>query len=97
MAVTTLRLPKDLKRRIERLARAANQTSHAYMLGALAREAERSELGAQLADEPAPPEQEALSRTRSFELVAAFDYLAQRASGVKARRPKASCRIRREP
>ena len=88
MAATSLKLPEDLKRRIERLANAANKTPHAFMVEALAREAERSELKARFADEAARSEQEALSSGRSFELAATFDYLTARASGVKARRPK---------
>jgi hypothetical protein len=48
MAATSLKLPEDLKRRIERLANAANKTPHAFMVEALAREAERSESGRRL-------------------------------------------------
>jgi predicted transcriptional regulator len=89
MAATSLKLPEDLKRRIERLASAANKTPHAFMVEALAREAERSELRARFADEAAHSEEEALSSGKAFELAAAFDYLAARASGAKTRRPKA--------
>jgi predicted transcriptional regulator len=89
MAATSLKLPEDLKRRIERLASAANKTPHAFMVDALAREAERSELRARFADEAAISEEEAFSSGKSFELAATFDYLTARASGAKARRPKA--------
>ena len=89
MAATSLKLPEDLKRRIERLASAANKTPHAFMVDALAREAERSELRARFADEAAISEEEAFSSGKSFELAATFDYLPARASGAKARRPKA--------
>jgi len=89
MAATSLKLPEDLKRRIERLASAANKTPHAFMVDALAREAERSELRARFADEAAISEEEAFSSGKSFELTATFDYLTARASGAKARRPKA--------
>ena len=89
MAATSLKLPEDLKRRIERLASAANKTPHAFMVDALAREAERSELRARFADEAALSEEEAFSSGKSFELAATFDYLTARASGAKARRPKA--------
>jgi predicted transcriptional regulator len=89
MAATSLKLPEDLKRRIERLASAANKTPHAFMVEALAREAERSELRARFADEAARSEAEALSSGKAFELAATFDYLTTRASGAKARRPKA--------
>ena len=89
MAATSLKLPEDLKRRIERLASAANKTPHAFMVDALAREAERSELRARFADEAAISEEAAFSSGKSFELASTFDYLTARASGAKARRPKA--------
>ena len=89
MAATSLKLPEDLKRRIERLANAANKTPHAFMVEALAREAERSELRARFADEAARSEAEALSSGKAFELATTFDYLAARTAGVKTRRPKA--------
>ncbi|MGA7538203.1 MAG: hypothetical protein WBW93_05500 [Steroidobacteraceae bacterium] len=59
------------------------------MIEALAREAERSELRARFAEEAARSEEEALASGKAFELTPTFDYLAARASGVKARRPKA--------
>lgn len=89
MAATSLKLPEDLKRRIERLASAANKTPHAFMVEALTREAERSELRARFADEAARSEEEALRSGKAFELAATFDYLTVRVSGAKARRPKA--------
>jgi predicted transcriptional regulator len=89
MAATSLKLPENLKRRIERLASAANKTPHAFMVEALAREAERSELRTRFADEAARSEEEAFSSGRAFELAASFDYLTARASGAKTRRPKA--------
>lgn len=89
MAATSLKLPEDLKRRIERLASAANKTPHAFMVEALAREAERSELRARFADEASRSEEEAISSGRTFDVAATFDYLTARASGAKARRPKA--------
>lgn len=89
VAATSLKLPEELKRRIERLATAANKTPHAFMVDALAREAERAELRARFADEAARSEEEAMASGKAFELAATFDYLAARVSGSKARRPKA--------
>ena len=89
MSATSLKLPEDLKRRIERLARAANKTPHAFMVEALAREAARSELRARFAEEAARSEEETLASGKAFELAATFDYLTARVSGAKARRPKA--------
>jgi predicted transcriptional regulator len=89
VAATSLKLPEDLKRRIERLASAANKTPHAFMVEALTREAERSELRARFADEAARSEEEALLSGKAFELAATFNYLTARVSGAKVRRPKA--------
>jgi predicted transcriptional regulator len=89
MSATSLKLPDDLKRRIERLASAANKTPHAFMVEALTREAARSELKERFAEEAARSEEETLASGKSFELAATFDYLTARVSGVKARRPKA--------
>ena len=52
-------------------------------------EAERAELSGRFADEAACAEEEALSSGKALELAATFDYLAARASGAKAPRPKA--------
>ena len=89
MTATSLKLPEELKRRIERLASVTNKTPHAFMVEALAREAERLELKARFADEAARSEEEALSGGKAFGLAATFDYLTARASGAKVRRPKA--------
>lgn len=89
MAATSLKLPEDLKRRIDRLASAANKTPHAFMVEALAREAERSELRARFADDAARSEEEVLSSGKAYELGAVFDYLTARVSSTKARRPRA--------
>lgn len=89
MSATSLKLPDDLKRRIERLASASNKTPHAFMVDALVREAERGELRARFAADAAASEAQALASGKAYSLGAAFDYLGARAAGVKARRPKA--------
>jgi predicted transcriptional regulator len=89
LAATSLKLPDDLKRRLERLAAHAHKTPHAFMLEVLAREAERSELRERFAAEAAESEQQALSGGKTYALAATFDYLESRVAGRKARRPKA--------
>ena len=89
MAATSLKLPGDLKRRIDRLAAAARTSPHAFMVDALAREAERAELRARFAADAGESEREALASGRAFDLGQSFDYLATRISGKRARRPKA--------
>jgi hypothetical protein len=50
---TSLKLPEGLKRRIERLAGAANKTPHAFMVEALKQEADRAEIPQRIAFVPA--------------------------------------------
>jgi predicted transcriptional regulator len=89
MAATSLKLPDDLKRRVERLAARAHKTPHAFMLEVLAREAERAELRERFAAEAAQSEEEVLSGGKTYPLTATFDYLEGRVAGTKVRRPRA--------
>lgn len=89
MAATSLKLPDDLKRRLERLAAHAHKTPHAFMVEVLAREAERSELRERFAAEAAESEREALASGKAYALDETFDYLEKRVASGKARRPKA--------
>ena len=89
MAATSLKLPDDLKRRIERLAGSSNKTPHAFMVEALAREAARSELRERFAAESAWSEAQSISSGKAFSLATAFDYLEARVAGKKVRRPRA--------
>lgn len=89
MAATSLKLPDDLKRRIERLAATARKTPHAYMVEVLTREAEQSELRERFAADAAQSEKEALASGKAFDLAASFDYLAKRLTNRKAPRPRA--------
>jgi len=89
MAATSLKLPEELKRRIDKLAANAQKTPHAFMLEALAREAERSERRERFAADAAQSEKETLASGKAYDLGATFDYLSNRISGKKARRPRA--------
>jgi predicted transcriptional regulator len=89
MSATSLKLPEDLKRRIARLAANAGQTPHAFMVDALSREAERSELRARFAADAAESEREALESGKAYALDVAFNYLEARVAGTKLRRPRA--------
>jgi predicted transcriptional regulator len=89
LAATSLKLPDDLKQRLERLAAHAHKTPHAFMVEVLAREAERSELRERFAAEAAESEQQTLSGGKTYPLAATFDYLEERVAGAKPRRPKA--------
>jgi predicted transcriptional regulator len=89
VAATSLKLPEELKRRIERLAGAANKTPHAFMVEALTQEADRAELRYRFAEEASRSEREALESGKAIPLDSAFDYLDARAAGKAVRRPRA--------
>jgi predicted transcriptional regulator len=88
MSATSLKLPDDLKRRIAKLAASSGQTPHAFMVDALAREAQRSELRQRFAAEAGESEREALGSGKAHSLDATFDYLAARIGGKNPRRPR---------
>jgi predicted transcriptional regulator len=89
MAATSLKIPEELKRRIERLAGAANKTPHAFMIEVLSQEANRAELRERFAEDAAVSEKEAMESGKAVPAVAAFDYLEARAAGKSVRRPRA--------
>jgi predicted transcriptional regulator len=88
MATTRLRLPEKLKRRIERVARAANKTPQAFIVEALSQEVDRSELRRRFAS-AAEVENATSSGRKAIPLGIAFDYLEARVAGRKIRRPRA--------
>lgn len=89
MSATSLKLPDELKRRIAKLAASEGQTPHAFMVEALAREAERAELRQQFAADADESERESLESGKAHPLDATFDYLAARIRGKNPRRPRA--------
>jgi predicted transcriptional regulator len=89
MAATSLKLPEGLKRRIERLAGAANKTPHAFMVDVLSREADRAELRERFAEDAAVSEKESMESGKAVPLGIAFDYLESRVAGKSVRRPRA--------
>jgi predicted transcriptional regulator len=89
MAATSLKLPEDLKRRIERLAGAAKKTPHAFMIDALSQEADRAEMRERFSGDAAASEIEAMQSGKALPLGVAFDYLEARASGKAVHRPRA--------
>jgi predicted transcriptional regulator len=89
MSATSLKLPEGLKRRIARLAAAANKTAHAFMIEALSQEADRAELRERFAKDAAISETGTMVSGKAVPLAAAFDYLEARAEGKAVRRPRA--------
>lgn len=87
-ASTTLKLPRELKARIARLAKTTGRTPHALMIEALERQTEREERMEEFV-------KEAIAADRGIEagdeVYAAADvhaWLARLASGKRVARPK---------
>ncbi|HVY22819.1 MAG TPA: hypothetical protein VG962_05655 [Steroidobacteraceae bacterium] len=88
MTATSIKLPDDLKRRIDKLAGSINMTPHAFMLEALKKETEQMELRQRFAADSARSEKQAFSSGKAYTLDSAFDFLESRAAGKKVRRPR---------
>lgn len=89
ITATSLKLPKRLKSRVERLARRAGESAHAFMVRALETQVEAAELHQAFVDEGMRADEAMLKSGLGYEAQAVHDYLAAKARGDKPRRPKA--------
>jgi predicted transcriptional regulator len=89
IAATSLKLPKRLKSRVERLARRTGESAHAFMVRALETQVEAAELHQAFVDEGMKADEAMLKSGLGYEAQAVHDYLAAKARGEKPRRPKA--------
>lgn len=88
MPVTSLKLPDELKQRIQRLVKDSNRTAHAFMIEAIEKAACAEELRRQFGADAAEAENEALASGKAFDAREAFAYFEARAAGKTARRPR---------
>lgn len=88
MGATSLKLPDELKKRIQTLVSGTGQSVHAFMVDAIARETERVELRRRFGEEARQAEEEALASGRVYDADEVFAYLKERAAGKKAKRPR---------
>jgi len=85
---TSIKLPEELKARVEAAAEAAGKTSHAFMLEAIDRETARAERYEAFLDEALEAEREMEHTGLHYAAEDVFRYIAARAHGKAARRPK---------
>jgi predicted transcriptional regulator len=88
VGATSLKLPDDLKKRIQALVSGTEQTAHAFMVQAIARETERAELRRRFGEEARQAEEETLASGKVYDADEVFAYLKARATGKKPRRPR---------
>ncbi len=87
-AATSLKLPQRLKTRIEQLARRSGSSAHAFMLQALAEHVEAAERHQAFLDDAAKADVAMRKAGTGFAMQDVHAYLAAKARGRKARRPK---------
>jgi len=86
---TSLKLPGDLKERLDLLAKESGASSHAYMLSALQAHAERAELAQEFLQEAIAADGAMLKSGMGYVAQDVHAYLTERAKGNKAKRPRA--------
>jgi predicted transcriptional regulator len=85
---TSLKLPDELKARVEAAAEAAGKTSHAFMIEAIEHETARAERYGAFIDEALDAEREMERTGLHYAAEDVFRYVTARAEGKPARRPK---------
>jgi predicted DNA-binding protein len=85
---TSLKLPGDLKARVEAASEAAGKTSHAFMVEAIEHETERAERYDAFVDEALRADREMKRTGLHYASDDVFRYMTARAEGQSPRRPK---------
>ena len=89
LAATSLKLPRRLKTRVERAARRAGESPHAFMVRALESQVEAMERYEGFIDEGMRADEAMQQSGLGYEASDVHAYLEARAKGRPARRPKA--------
>jgi predicted transcriptional regulator len=88
MSATTIKLPPRLKARIAPLARRSGRSPHAWMLDALAREAEREELREEFIDAAIESARAIDAGAPVYAMEEVHAWLRARVAGKRRRRPR---------
>jgi predicted transcriptional regulator len=88
VAATSLKLPRRLKARLERAARRAGESPHAFMVRALESQVEAMERYERFIDEGMRADEAMQHSGIGYEAGEVHAYLDAKASGRAARRPK---------
>jgi predicted DNA-binding protein len=90
MAVTSLKLPNQLKERIQSLVTGTGRTAHGFMVEAIERAAQAEELRRRFGEEAAAAERDTLKSGKAYDAREVFSYLEARARGKRVSRPRAA-------
>ncbi len=89
MTATSLKLPDDLKKRIDVLVAQRDQTAHAFMVEAIRRETERAELRRKFIDGAKAAHADVLRSGVAYQAGEVFDYLEAKIQNKKTKKPRA--------
>ena len=89
MAVTTIKLPDELKERIADVVRDTGKSVHAFMLDAIEQQTRLAELRRHFVADALAAEADALKSGLGFSAADVHAYIEALAKGRKARRPRA--------
>ena len=87
MAVS-LRIPEEIKRRVEKLAEARDTTAHAFMVGAIEERLLAEETRAEYHAEATARLSHMKKTAKGIPAAEVFDYLRERVQGKPAARPR---------
>ena len=87
MSTTTIRLPEELKARIDTAAEKAGRSPHALIVALLERGIEQAEQRSSFVAEALAAREEFAENHLGYDADELHRYLAERAEGKKARRP----------
>ena len=87
MAVS-LRIPEEIKRRVEKLAEARDTTAHAFMVGAIEERLLAEETRAEYHAEATARLSRMKKNGKGIPAAEVFDYLRERVQGKPAARPR---------
>lgn len=89
MAVTTIKLPDELKERIADVVKDTGKSVHAFMLDAIEQQTRLAELRRQFVADALAAEAEAIKTGMGFSAADVHAYIESLAQGRKATRPRA--------
>jgi predicted DNA-binding protein len=88
MSTTTIRLPGELRSRIEAAAAKAGRSPHAYILALIERGIEQAEQRSSFVAEALAARDEFAQNQLGYDAEEVYRYFAQRAEGKRVRRPR---------
>ena len=89
MAVTTIKLPNELKERIADVVKDTGKSVHAFMLDAIEQQTRLAELRRQFVADALAAEAEAMNTGMGFSAADVHAYIESLAKGRKVARPRA--------